>query len=229
MTAPRPGLDAARPSAGEAARRLLNRLGPTGIAALVAGGLIIFGLGAAVVPGLTDGGGTSNADRAAAPAAPPPPAPTGPPAAAGSAPATDVATPSAARTTLVAANFNTGYEDKVAQLINGERRKKHCQALRVDGKLRAAARGHAADMAAGDFTGSRGSDGSDAAARVQAAGFAGFADELTAEGGDPGDVVKHWMRDDAQDMLLDCGITSIGVGAAMRGRTAYWTADTGRA
>ncbi|MFD0581999.1 CAP domain-containing protein [Dactylosporangium darangshiense] len=85
-------------------------------------------------------------------------------------------------------------------------------------------------MASRDFTGSRGSDGSDAAARVQAAGYSGFADELTAKGGDAGDVVKRWLHDgNTHDMLVDCAITSIGVGAAMRGRTPYWTADTGRA
>jgi uncharacterized protein YkwD len=221
MTAPPPGYTA---------RRLVDRLGPTGVAALVAGVLVVFGLGAVIVPALTDGGGPSNAERAAPPAVQPQAAPPSAPAPADSAPADTSATPATARTTLVAANFNTGYEDRVVQLINGERRKKRCEALKVDARLRSAARAHAADMAAKDFTGSRGSDGSDAAGRVSGAGFSGFADELTAKGGDAGDAVKRWMRDDdAQDMLLDCGLTSIGVGAAMRGRTPYWTVDTGRA
>ncbi|MGI5244736.1 CAP domain-containing protein [Dactylosporangium sp. CA-139066] len=229
MTAPPPGLDTGRLPGGLAARRLVDRLGPTGIAAIVAGVLVLFGLGAVVVPSLTAGGGTSNAERAAPPAAQPQAAPSSAPAAASSAPPVTSATPTTAQTTLVAASFNTGYEDRVVQLINGERRKKKCEALKVDNRLRGAARTHAADMAARDFTGSRGSDGSDAAGRVRAAGFTGFADELTAKGGDAGDVVKHWMHGDAQDKLLDCGITSIGVGAAMRGRTPYWTVDTGRA
>jgi uncharacterized protein YkwD len=229
MTAPPPGLGAGRLPAGLTARRLIDRLGPTGIAAIVAGVLVLFGLGAVIVPSLTDGADTSNAERAAPPAVQPQPTPSGGPAGASSPPAASAA-PSAARTTLVAANFNTGYEDRVVQLINSERRKQRCAAFKVDAKLRGAARGHAADMAAKDFTGSRGSDGSDAAGRVGAAGFSGFADEATAKGGDAGDVVKHWMRDDdAKDMLLDCDLTSIGVGAAMRGRTPYWTVDTGRA
>jgi uncharacterized protein YkwD len=196
---------------------LIARLGPTGIAALVAAALIVFGLGAVIVPGLT-GGGDDDSPTAAPAAVPsvaaPQPAPS-------SAPATSepaAASPTTAQTTLVAADFN------------GERRKERCDPMRGDAKLRAAARGHAADMAAGDFTGGKGSDGSSAADRVRAAGFAGFEDELTARGGDPGDVVRHWMRDDdAQDLLLDCDITSIGVGAAIRGRTPYWTLDTGRA
>ncbi|WP_432836091.1 CAP domain-containing protein [Dactylosporangium sp. CA-092794] len=216
MTAPRPGLAA--------------RLGPTGIAALVAGVLILFGLGSLIIPALSDGGSTSAAEQPAAPLAgdPEPAQSSAPPPA--SDPEPTSAAPTTARTTLVAANFNTGYEDRVAQLINNERRKEKCDPLRVDPKLRTAARAHAADMAARDFTGARGSDGSDPAARAQAAGYASFADELTAKGGDPGDVVKHWMHDDdSKNMLVDCDITSIGVGAAMRGRTPYWSADTGRA
>ncbi|GAA3457474.1 CAP domain-containing protein [Dactylosporangium matsuzakiense] len=217
MTAPQPGL--------------LTRLGPTGIAAAVTGILVLFGLGAVIIPAAAGAGGDSSTaapapgltPSVAAPqsAAPPSAPPTSEPAA---------TTPNAAKTTLVAANFNGGYEDRVVQLINGERRKERCGPMRVDAKLRAAARTHAADMAAGDFTGARGSDGSSPQDRAAAAGFGGFEDELTARGGDPGDVVKHWMRDDdAHDMLLDCDITSIGVGAALRGRTPYWTVDTGRA
>lgn len=215
MTAPQPGL--------------ITRLGPTGLAAVAAGVLVLFGLSAVIIPALANGGGASNADKTALPAAAP--ADTAPPSAA---PTTDAApasaTPAAPATTLVAASFDTGYEDRVVQLINGQRRKQKCEPLRVDGRLRAAARSHAADMAARDYTGSRGSDGSDAAGRVRAAGFPAFAGELTAKGGDPGEVVKRWTRDDGtQATILDCGVTSIGVGAAMRGRTAYWTVDTGRA
>ncbi|WP_426510600.1 CAP domain-containing protein [Dactylosporangium sp. McL0621] len=206
---------------------LTARLGPTGIAAIVTAVLIVFGLGAVIIPALA-GGGDSSAPHAAAP-----PPDVAPPSAAdaSSAPAPTTEAPTTAQTTLVAANFNAGYEDRVVQLINSERRKKRCEALRVDTKLRSAARGHAADMAAKDFTDARGSDGSSPQDRVSAAGFSGgFADELTAKGGDAGDVVKHWLHDgDAKDTLLDCDTTSIGVGAAMRGRTPYWTVDTGRA
>jgi uncharacterized protein YkwD len=214
MTAPQPGLAA--------------KLGPTGIAAVVAGVLVLFGLGALIIPALGSDGGADQ--RAAPPVVAQPAAAPASDAATGAPPTIDAPAPTAVKTTLVAANFNAGYEDRVVQLINGERRKDKCDPMRVDAKLRTAARGHAADMASKDFTGGKGSDGSDAQARAEAAGFAGFEDELTAKGGDPGDVVKQWMRnDDAQNMLLDCDITSIGVGVAMRGRTPYWTVDTGRA
>ena len=215
MTAPQPGLAA--------------RLGPTGIAAIVTGVLIVFGLGAVIIPALTDGG-TVNSN------AQPPPAvaeTTGSPAAS-SAPPPSSAAPSTMSTTkqptMVAADFNTSYEDRVVQLVNGERRKEKCEPVRMNGQLRTAARTHSADMAANDFTDSKGSDGSGPGDRATTAGYNGFADELIAKGGDAGDVVKHWLRDDDdREVLVDCGITSIGVGAAMRGRTAYWTVDTGRA
>ncbi|MER7006366.1 CAP domain-containing protein [Dactylosporangium sp. NPDC000555] len=227
MTAPRPGL--------------VTRLGPAGIAAIVASVLVVFGLGAMILPALGDGSGSSGAERAAPPASAPEPAsssaptsssapaPSSAPAMASSAPPVSTA-PAATRTTPVSANFNTDYEDRAVQLINNERRKRRCDPLRVDGRLRTAARGHAADMAARDFTGSSGSDGSDPAGRVRAAGYTAFANELTAKGGDPGDTVKRWVRgDNTHAVLVDCGITSIGAGVAMRGRTPYWTVDIGRA
>ncbi|MEV8513001.1 CAP domain-containing protein [Dactylosporangium sp. NPDC051484] len=221
MTAPRPGL--------------VTKLGPTGIAAIATGVLVVFGLGAMIIPALSNGGDTSSTEQAApqasasGPATSSAPVPSSAPAMASSAPPAST-TPAATRTTLVSANFNTDYEDRAIQLINNERRKRKCDPLRVDGRLRTAARGHAADMAAQDFTGGSGSDGSDPARRVRAAGYTAFADELTAKGGDPGDTVKRWLRgDNAHALLVDCDITSIGVGVAMRGRTPYWTVDIGRA
>ncbi|MET7403394.1 CAP domain-containing protein [Dactylosporangium sp. NPDC005572] len=204
--------------------RLVARLGPVGIAAAVTAVLILSGLGFLIVPALTDSGPARGA--AAAEPAPSPSAEA--PAPSSAAPTS--ARPTSAAPTLVAANFNNSYEDRVVQLINAERRKEKCEAVRMDAKLRTAARAHSADMAAGDFTDTKGSDGSEPADRAQRAGFAGFEQELVAKGGDAGGVVKQWLRDDSdRDVLVDCDITSIGVGAAMRGRTAYWTVDTGRA
>ena len=216
MTAPQPGLVA--------------RLGPTGIAAVVTAVLILFGIGAMIVPALTDGGGAPSAASAAGP----PPAGT-----TGAAEATEAASsapPSTAATTgkaspTVNASFNSGYEDRVVQLVNNERRKARCEAVRMHPQLRAAARSHSADMLTHDFSRSQGSDGSSPEDRVGRAGYSGgFSGELVDKGGDAGDVVKSWLRDDDdREILLDCATKSIGVGAAVRGRTPYWTVDTGRA
>ncbi|WP_238015052.1 CAP domain-containing protein [Dactylosporangium sp. AC04546] len=206
--------------------RLVDRLGPVGIAAAVTAVLILSGLGFLIVPALTDAGPASGHNAAPAPSLPAESSVAPPPSSA----APSSAAPTSAAPTLVSANFNNSYEDRVVQLVNNERRKEKCEPVRMDAKLRTAARAHSADMATGDFTGTKGSDGSEPADRAQRAGFSGFEQELVAKGGDAGDVVKRWLRDDGdRDVLVDCDITSIGVGAAMRGRTAYWTVDTGRA
>ncbi|MGI5178365.1 CAP domain-containing protein [Dactylosporangium sp. CA-152071] len=218
MTAPQPGL--------------LARLGPTGIAAAVTAVLILFGIGAMIVPALTDGGSEPSAAAAAAQPAPPAPAAdtSSPADAATSAAPTSAAPTSAKATPTLNASFNSGYEDRVVQLVNGERRKARCEALRMHPQLRTAARAHSADMFTHDFSRSQGSDGSSPADRARQAGYNAFAGELVAKGGDPGDVVKGWLRDKSdREILLDCATKSIGVGAAMRGKTPYWTVDTGRA
>lgn len=217
MTAPRPGL--------------MARLGgPIGVAAIATAVLIVFGIGAVIVPALSGGGGEPSA-AAAAPA--PAPATTTSDEPAGQ--TQSAAPPSTAPTTVKAsptvnASFNSGYEERVVQLVNSERRKAKCEGVRMHPQLRAAARSHSADMLTHDFSRSEGSDGSSPGDRVRKAGYNGFSDELVAKGGDPGDVVKSWLRDDDdRDILLDCATKSIGVGAAVRGRTPYWTVDTGRA
>jgi uncharacterized protein YkwD len=218
MTAPQPGLVA--------------RLGPTGIAAVVTAVLILFGIGAMIVPALTDGGGGPSAASAAGPATTD--GATGTTGTTEAAPSS-AAPPSTAATTGKAsptlnASFNSGYEDRVVQLINHERRKARCEALRMHPQLRAAARAHSADMLTHDFSRSQGSDGSSPEDRVAKAGYNGFSGELVDKGGDAGDVVKGWLRDDdGRELLLDCAVRSVGVGAAMRGRTPYWTVDAGRA
>jgi uncharacterized protein YkwD len=210
---------------------LIARLGgPTGVAAIVTAILILFGIGAVVVPALSDGGGEPSAAAAAAGPAPAAGSPEEATEAASSAPAPSTAGTTGKASPTVNASFNSGYEDRVVQLINGERRKAKCEALRMHPQLRAAARSHSADMAARDFSRSQGSDGSSPEDRVGKAGYSGFSDELVAKGGDAGDVVKSWLRDDDdREILLDCATKSVGVGAAMRGRTPYWTVDTGRA
>ncbi|MEV4511427.1 CAP domain-containing protein [Dactylosporangium sp. NPDC049525] len=216
MTAPQPGL--------------IARLGgPTGVAAIATAVLILFGIGAMIVPALTDGGDEpSAAAAAAAPAPADTPEPTEAPASSAAPPSTAATTGKASPT--VNASFNSGYEDRVVQLVNSERRKAKCEAVRMHPQLRAAARAHSADMLTHDFSRTQGSDGSSAQDRVSKAGYTGFSDELVAKGGDAGDVVKGWLRDGGdRDVLLDCATKSIGVGAAMRGKTPYWTVDTGRA
>jgi uncharacterized protein YkwD len=155
----------------------------------------------------------------------------GPSAAGTPAPTPSAVPPSATATTVPATVGNARFEQQIVALINNERRRGHCPALRVDGKLRAAARSHSADMATHNFVGQTGSDGSSAIDRMQKAGYPQGLSELLARGADnPQAVVRSWTRDRSdRAQLMDCDARAIGVGVAFRGKTAYWTADFGRA
>ncbi len=208
-----------------------NRPSPLVLAAIAASGLAVFGVFALLLPSLIGGGSPSTPPvHNAAPPAGVTVAPSqdGPSAAA---PTPSTAPTSAAATTVPAVVGNTRFEQQVVALINNERRHGHCPALRVDGKLRAAARSHSADMATNNFVGQTGTDGSSALVRMQKAGYPQGLSELVARGGDgPQAVVRSWTRDKSDRAeLLDCGARAIGVGVAFRGKTAYWTADFGRA
>jgi uncharacterized protein YkwD len=204
------------------------------LATIAAGGLAVFGVFALLLPSLIGGGSPSAppVHNAASPAGvTAAPSQNAPSTAATSASAPSAGPPSATATTVPATVGNTRFEQQVVALINNERRHGRCPTLRVDGKLRAAARSHSADMATNTFVGQTGTDGSSAIDRMQKAGYPQGLSELVARGGDsPQAVVRSWTRDRADRAeLLDCGARAIGVGVAFRGKTAYWTADFGRA
>jgi uncharacterized protein YkwD len=211
-----------------------NRPSPLILAAIAAAGLAVFGVFALLLPSLI-GGGTTSSPTSRVPNAAGPSGVTAGPSAdgpSGAAPTPSaVAPPSATATTVPAVVGNTRFEQQVVALINNERRRGHCPALRVDGKLRAAARAHSSDMATKNFVGHTGTDGSSATDRMQKAGYPQGLSELLNRGADtPPAVVRAWTRDrsDRAD-LLDCGARAVGIGVAFRGKTAYWTADFGRA
>jgi uncharacterized protein YkwD len=209
-----------------------NQPSPLVLAAIAAGALAVFGVFALLLPSLIGGGSPTSAGPPVHNAQPPGGVTAAPSADVPSAAApTPSAVPARSATTVPAVVGNTRSEQQVVALINNERRRAHCPALRVDGKLRAAARSHSADMATNNFISHTGTDGSSATDRMQKAGYPQGLSELLARGGDnPQAVVRSWSRDKADRAeLLDCGARAIGVGVAFRGRTAYWTADFGRA
>jgi uncharacterized protein YkwD len=203
------------------------------LAAIGAGGLAVFGVFALLLPLLIGGGSQSSARPPVQNAAAPPgvtAAPSEPgPSAAALSPST-AATPTTATTTVPVVTGNARFEQQVIGAINSERRRAHCQPLRMDGKLRAAARGHSADMATNGFVDHTGTDGSSPTGRMQKAGYPqGLGETLNRGADSPSAVVRAWTRDRSdRSELLGCGAKAIGVGVAFRGRTAYWTADFGR-
>jgi uncharacterized protein YkwD len=208
-----------------------NRPSPVVLAAIAAGTLAVFGVFALLLPSLIGGSSPSASSPTVQNAAPLPPVTQAPTETPPSAAPTATATPSAATTTAAAVVGNARFEQQVFGLVNAERRRSHCEPLRMDGKLRAAARAHSADMATNNVVGHTGSDGSSPADRMRKAGYPQALSENLARGpGSPQVVVRAWMRDRADRAnILDCDARAMGVGVAFRGRTPYWTQDFGRA
>jgi uncharacterized protein YkwD len=216
--------------------RSFGRPGPVAIAAIVASVLVIFGVGAIVIPELTSGG-TATTNRAGTgptgAAAPPVTVATSDPANPDviSDTPTPTATSTTAHPTQSAVTGNPKFEDQVVSLVNDERRKAHCQPVRMDDKLRTAARAHSVDMAVNNFVDHTGTDGSSPQDRMRTAGYTqGLSENIDRGHNSPQDVMKAWMHNgDDRGNILNCAAKAIGVGIAYRGKTPYWTQNFGRA
>jgi uncharacterized protein YkwD len=124
----------------------------------------------------------------------------------------------------------TAMEDEVAALTNAERAVAGCDTLRVDERLRTAARAHSQDMAQHDYLDHTGLDGSSPSDRAGRAGYPGGVGENIAVGyRTPQDVMQGWMDSDGhRDNVLNCDYAAIGVGLAFdAGGRPYWTQDLG--
>jgi uncharacterized protein YkwD len=216
-------------------RGLAARLGPVGIAAIVAGVLIVFGVGT-VAYSLVHSGGP-----AAPPQAQSEPQPIAlDPSADPLLPSVDAsdsysATPSRSARPSASAGAVTGdpgQEAAVVALVNAERARSKCkQPLRTDDRLRNAARGHSVDMATHNFLNHTGSDRSSATQRMRQAGYPDPLSENLAQGTRSArEVVDAWLHSPANRRnILDCNAHAIGVGVAVTGAgQAYWTQDFGR-
>lgn len=125
----------------------------------------------------------------------------------------------------------TALEDEVVALTNAERAEAGCGELRIDERLRTAARGHSEDMAANDYFDHTGLDGRSPFDRMRDAGYPDPAGENIAYGyRTPADVMAGWMGSDGhRDNLLSCSHQAIGVGLAYdRDGRPYWTQNFGR-
>jgi uncharacterized protein YkwD len=126
----------------------------------------------------------------------------------------------------------TTMEDEVTALINKERDKAGCGAVRIDERMRKAGRAHSADMAVNKYFSHTGLDGSSFVDRLERAGYprSGAAGENIAYGyGTAQAVVTGWMNSDGHRRnILNCSAKATGVGLAYRGTTPYWTQLFGR-
>jgi uncharacterized protein YkwD len=126
----------------------------------------------------------------------------------------------------------TRAEDTVTDLVNKERAKVGCTALRTDERLRTAARAHSADMAKQNYFSHVSKDGSTFVDRIARAGYprqSAAAENIAVGYATAADVVKGWMNSDGHRRnILNCDNKAVGVGLAYRGKTPYWTQDFGR-
>ncbi len=152
------------------------------------------------------------APKAPAPKAPAPKAP---------APAAPAATPGMSSS-----------ESAVVQLVNAERAKAGCGALRGDAELALAARNHSKDMAAKNYFDHQSLDGRDFVARIDATNYQGSpgGENIAAGQRTPADVMDSWMNSPGHRAnILNCSFKAIGVGAASGGSYGiYWTQNFGR-
>lgn len=122
-------------------------------------------------------------------------------------------------------------EAAVIDLVNAERRRARCPEVHLDERLRRAARGHSADMAAHNEMSHEGSDGSSPWDRAQRAGYDAALSENVAVGYATAEAVMDgWMNSPGhRDNILNCEARATGVGVARSANgTPYWTQMFGR-
>ena len=121
---------------------------------------------------------------------------------------------------------------ELADLINIERGRRGLPFLRLDDRVSAAARAHAADMATVRRMQHLGSDGSDGGARLTRAGYGWtiWGENIGAGFLDPTTLFTSWMKssDHRSNLLGDFSEIGIGVVATPDG-VPYWSLLVARA
>jgi len=125
-----------------------------------------------------------------------------------------------------------GLESQVFALTNSERAEKGCPALRLDAKLRTAARAHSADMARNHYFSHTSPDGRDPGKRMADAGYdisRGWAENIARGYPTAQAVMRGWMNSTGHRAnILNCDLRALGVGVARVGNgQLHWTQDFG--
>ncbi|MGW6566753.1 CAP domain-containing protein [Streptomyces sp. NPDC054975] len=171
-----------------------------------------------------------SASRSGAPAAPKPSAPV---SASVSAPPAQAPAPEKAQAPAEKASGGgkvARYVDQVVALANAERDKAGCSPLRVDGRLRASAQGHADDMADRAYYDHSSPEGRDAGDRITAAGYAWarWAENIHRGPKTPTEAMDDWMSSDGHRRhILNCSFKDIGVGVTLTANGPWWVQNFG--
>lgn len=120
-------------------------------------------------------------------------------------------------------------EDKVVALVNVERANRGIPSLRVDERLRRAARRHSADMARRGYFAHQGPRGTSPFERMLAEGFGDPGGENIAAGQEtPAGVVRAWMQSvPHRKNILHREFRTIGVGLHLSAGFPWWTQNFG--
>ncbi|MFJ3580738.1 CAP domain-containing protein [Streptomyces sp. NPDC090127] len=120
-------------------------------------------------------------------------------------------------------------EAEVVRLVNAERAKVGCSAVRSDAALAKLAGAFSQDMAARGFFDHTDPDGDTPWERARQAGVTGMGGENIARGqADAAAVMESWMNSDGHRAnILNCDYTTLGVGVHFADGGPWWTQDFG--
>jgi uncharacterized protein YkwD len=162
---------------------------------------------------------TTTAAPAPAPVETPAPAPTP----VEETPAVEEAAPAPAPAPA-AAPADPSVEGQVLALVNQERAAAGCGALVANSGLASVARAHSADMRDRGFFDHVNLEGLDPFDRAAAAGLDARAENIAYGQPDPAAVMDAWMNSSGHRAnILNCGLTSLGVGVAQGPGGPWWT------
>lgn len=120
---------------------------------------------------------------------------------------------------------------EVVRLVNVERGKAGCSALKVNSKLTTSAQRHAADMAAKNYFSHNSQDGRSPFDRMKAAGYrySTAGENIAAGQKTPSAVMTSWMNSPGHRAnILRCSFKEIGIGIAKGGSYGiYWVQNFG--
>lgn len=118
----------------------------------------------------------------------------------------------------------------VVDLVNAERAKNRCGALKANAKLQEAAQAHTDDMAARNYFDHNSPDGKSARDRINATGYtwSRIGENIARGQQDAAAVVTAWMNSPGHRAnILNCDFTEIGVGVKFGSGGPWWTQNFG--
>lgn len=119
---------------------------------------------------------------------------------------------------------------QVLDLVNTERARNGCGALRESGQLRTAAQRHSDDMAARGYFDHTNPDGAGPGDRITAAGYRwrAYGENIAKGQQDARSVMTAWMNSSGHRAnILNCTFTELGVEVRLGSGGPWWTQNFG--